>query len=273
MRVALVRPARLGGRLFFGDPILPDETRAPSPVPFRFYLSDRGLRRHTVEGLAKRGFLREMPPIDLRVYFEVGRGHGGRAAYADPTSPWFNVFLGSYEVRVPRAAGTPFAYGDADGSLCPRTILRLGLADWGWLSSYMAGCLPPFEVEAAPTAPIAEPVGATTHVWLGDARWQTATWVARGVPAPVAARWRSPFVPAWRAAFGGAFPGAGAVGPPVVDMTAFFYARAYGSRSHWHTLVSGGSVSHLVPPAEREDLLERQRGGIVRHVTRYWGRG
>jgi hypothetical protein len=273
VRVALVRPGRLGGHLVFREGILPGETRAPSPFPLRFRLRDAGLRRFSVEGLAKRTFLADAPELDLRVYFEVGRGSAdGTAPYADPTSPWFNVFLGSYEVRVARDWPRPFGFLDSAASQPNlEAIARLGMADWGWLSSYMAGCRPPAAFAGRVNV---EPLQLGVSLDIGRTRWQAATFVVRGVPAPVPAHWRSPLVPVWRAAFaGGSRWGDGAAGSlPAVDMTVFLFARAYASRAHWHTIVSGGSVSHLVAAPEREQRLEQQRAGILGHIERAWGR-
>lgn len=68
----------------------------------------------------------------------VGSGWRRRSPYADPRSPWHNVFFGDYEVRVDALDwGRPFAFSEASEQARPLgpEMLKLGQADWNDLSN------------------------------------------------------------------------------------------------------------------------------------------
>lgn len=79
----------------------------------------------------------------FNVCFSCGKGsiiQGG--TYTDPTSHWFNVFFGYYEIDVPQKAwGRPFGYQQLNGSMEVnfQDLLRIGLADWNYFSNYLYG--------------------------------------------------------------------------------------------------------------------------------------
>lgn len=64
-------------------------------------------------------------------------------AYTNPNSPWFNVFLGYYQIDVSiEEWGRPFGYRDDAGVQSEiefEDIVRLGKADWNWFSNWMYG--------------------------------------------------------------------------------------------------------------------------------------
>jgi len=67
----------------------------------------------------------------------------GLGAYGDPSSPWFNVFLGYYQIDAPKPDWTrPFAYesaAGADSKVRFDEIARLGKTDWNYISNWMYG--------------------------------------------------------------------------------------------------------------------------------------
>jgi hypothetical protein len=84
------------------------------------------------------------PPFIFNVSFACGRARPFRpGVYADPRSPWFNVFVGYYQIDVLQSVWQrPFGYRMNDaGVLAPCTddLARLGEADWNYFSNYMYG--------------------------------------------------------------------------------------------------------------------------------------
>lgn len=67
----------------------------------------------------------------------------GRAGYTDPYSPWFNLFIGYYQIDAPkRDWGRPFAYRSADGGRSEiefADLAALGKSDWNWFANWMYG--------------------------------------------------------------------------------------------------------------------------------------
>jgi hypothetical protein len=67
----------------------------------------------------------------------------GRGTYGDPHSPWFNVFLGYYQIDAAKPAWKrPFAYKSAKGADSKvdfEEIIRLGKSDWNYFSNWMYG--------------------------------------------------------------------------------------------------------------------------------------
>ena len=82
---------------------------------------------------------------DFSFNVEFARGDGD--AYTDPTSIWFNAFMGYYEIKVPKETWhRPFGYRfEAGGTrIAPDDLLRIGRADWNYFSAYLYGV--PFSV-------------------------------------------------------------------------------------------------------------------------------
>jgi hypothetical protein len=99
---------------------------------------------------AHEKFFPNDPPFNFNVNFSCANaeGLGRQSEYADPRSPWFNVFFGRYEIDAPAAS----APGDKDkwtrpfGFTAPGSnqinfddVLKIGNADWGYFSNWMYG--------------------------------------------------------------------------------------------------------------------------------------
>jgi hypothetical protein len=69
----------------------------------------------------------------------------GRGDYAKPSSIWYNVFFGYYEIDVPKQGwGRPFGYENAQTATGKRAVrhddlLRIGKADWNHFSNQLYG--------------------------------------------------------------------------------------------------------------------------------------
>ncbi|MFO0512836.1 MAG: hypothetical protein ACK51K_19480, partial [Gammaproteobacteria bacterium] len=79
----------------------------------------------------------------FNVCFSCGAPKGvlREGSYGDPTSPWFNVFFGYYQIDVVASAwGRPFGYCDASsGAVDTDDVVRIGKADWNYFSNWMYG--------------------------------------------------------------------------------------------------------------------------------------
>jgi hypothetical protein len=84
------------------------------------------------------------PPFVFNAVACVGAfEEGGPQRYANPHSPWFNVFLGYYQLDCARPAwDRPFGFASADGGdspLCVEDLARLGKSDWNFFSNWDYG--------------------------------------------------------------------------------------------------------------------------------------
>lgn len=97
------------------------------------------------------------PELRVNVAFSCGKARPlAFGKYGDPTSPWFNVFAGYYQVDVRQSFGRPFGYQkDEDHGGCfmidPHEIAILGKADWNYFSNYLYGV--PLKLLQQPSAP------------------------------------------------------------------------------------------------------------------------
>jgi hypothetical protein len=264
MRYAIPTPSSINGSHSFGRGIWPEETYRMLPFPMRFRLTSRGLRHWGAEGIAKATFLKGLSDIDLRVMFEVGRRPVGSqiSPYGDPRSRWFNVFLGAYELRVPKTAGRPIGFSST-GEIVVNDLAAVALTDWGFLSNYMVGASVPLQArETGPPLTYED-----TVVLLGKQKWHSVLATLTKVPTPrsSSAIQLNPYVFLWRHAFGGRLVSSGC--PEYVDMTFRLFARCYETSSHFHTLVSGGSASHLLGHQDRDRFLGEQIAAVQQFVA------
>jgi len=99
-----------------------------------------------VGSLVKEIFFNKYPDFIFNVCFAVGHFEPDSLSpgqYGDPRSPWFNVFVGYYELEVPKSTWKrPFGYTiDAENQPVVNfdDILRIGKADWNYFSNWMYG--------------------------------------------------------------------------------------------------------------------------------------
>lgn len=123
------------------DPRFGESGSAPSVL--EIVVDDRGHSPGGVGRLVKRHFFPDEGKLVFNVAFACGKPTLCRGRYADPTSIWFNVFFGYYQIDVPRSSWQrPFGYAppvNGRATLLARDILRIGKADWNYFSNYMYG--------------------------------------------------------------------------------------------------------------------------------------
>jgi hypothetical protein len=122
------------------------QSRLCSPEVLRFHVSEK--RR--LMGRVARIVRKEMFPSPrygdfvFNTVASVGAPDDQNlGTYTNPNSPWFNVFLGYYQIDVSiEQWGRPFGYRDDAGvesEIEFEDIVRLGKSDWNWFSNWMYG--------------------------------------------------------------------------------------------------------------------------------------
>lgn len=115
------------------------------------------------------------PPFVLNIIACCGeRNADGSGPYVDPTQPWFNVFLGAYQVDCLKGDGwtRPFGYDSANGkdsAIHSEDIERVGKSDWNWFSNFMYG------VPAQVCAQYSN-IGDATFDFLGTQQIGSSLW-------------------------------------------------------------------------------------------------
>lgn len=139
----------VGGEEEAHPPIFRDpefgQTKMSSKNVTRIFVEDRYRRLANVGQVVKRTLWDDYPDWVFNTVACVGAFDAeGRGSYSDPTSPWFNVFLGYYQIDAPKDDGwdRPFGYESADGAASQvrvDEIIRLGKSDWNYFSNWMYG--------------------------------------------------------------------------------------------------------------------------------------
>lgn len=254
--------------------------RSLLPTITRFPIDD-GPRLGTHAGsLVKQVFFPSSPAFDFNVCFAVGPGGG---AYGDPLSRWFNVFLGYYQIDCPKPAWTrPFGYRIEDG--VPRIdideIVRMGKADWNYLSNWMYGV--PIDAirphDAPDDAAIRRCLGRAV---VGDAEWDVidvdgVSVVSTYAPGGAGLETNSPLTPLWRGAFGepvGTREGFEQSFPPT-SMHGRFYSAFTEDEQAYRTVMFGGTVNKAFDGPDNDAFLAAQLDACAAVVAaRYPGLG
>ena len=145
----------VGGRTDPDPPIFDDEkfgrTRMSSKTVTRVFVDERERQLADVGRVVKDALWPDHEPWVFNTVACVGDfDDRGRGTYSDPTSPWFNVFLGYYQIDAPKPAWKrPFGYESAKGIDSKAQfddLVRLAKSDWNYLSNWMYGV--PSEVAA-----------------------------------------------------------------------------------------------------------------------------
>ena len=149
----------------------------------RIHIADEARVLTDVGQLAKAELFPDYRPFTFNVVACCGKPTGpadGPGVYADPTSVWFNVFFGIYQLDCAKADGwdRPFGYqSDAGVASLPHEedLVRLGKADWNWFSNYLYG-VPKAVCQQYST--IGKDEGAVTRLptaTIGTSAWHEST--------------------------------------------------------------------------------------------------
>src|SRR4051812_44407000 len=94
--------------------------------------------------IVHRALLPDAPDFSVHIKFACAKPDLlGRSDFANPSSIWYNVFVGYYQVEVDQEEwGRPFGYdldADGNGTLRLEEVARLAQADWNYLSNQLYG--------------------------------------------------------------------------------------------------------------------------------------
>ncbi len=139
----------IGGQTAVHPPVVDDPDYGDSQnctgTILRIHVDDEPRKLCAVGHRVKaRMFPPPYPPFVFNAVACVGSfERGGPQRYANPHSPWFNVFLGYYQLDCARPAwDRPFGFTAADGaasSLHIEDLARLGKSDWNFFSNWDYG--------------------------------------------------------------------------------------------------------------------------------------
>ncbi len=139
---------QIGGSTVVHEPVVDDpafgRSQLCSPTILRIHVADVGRWIADVGQIAKQTLFPHVPRFTFNTVACVGDvPDGAPGLYTDPTSVWFNVFFGYYQIDCEKALwDRPFAYRIPPGAPPEphvEDIVRLGKADWNWFSNWMYG--------------------------------------------------------------------------------------------------------------------------------------
>ncbi len=126
------------------DPVYGDSQNCTGTI-LRIHVDEERRRLCEVGNKVKsRMFPAPYPPFVFNAVACVGAfERGGPQRYANPHSPWFNVFLGYYQLDCATPSwDRPFGFVAPDGgdsSPCIEDLARLGKSDWNFFSNWDYG--------------------------------------------------------------------------------------------------------------------------------------
>lgn len=280
-------PGSVGGSVWANAPVVNDpqlgRSRSVVPIINRIHVDDRRKLGARMGAFAKETFFPHYPAFVFNVCFAVGdfRLFGRPGLYGDPHSHWFNVFIGYYQLDVPKATWTrPFGYESASLSapVVFEDILRIGKADWNYFSNHMYGvpkdCIEPYD-----HVNLATPCRNLGRMAIGQRLWdlieieEIEVVSAYESDAPGARRLvnNSKLTPIARRTFGLPCPRPDF---PQSFISTKLLARLYMSFSEgedsYHTVLFGGTVNKSFPASLNERFLELQMQACRETIERHY---
>lgn len=254
------------------------ESRMSSKNVTRFFVEERERALANVGKVVKKALWDDYPDWVFNTVACVGSfDAAGRGSYSDPTSVWFNVFVGYYQIDAPKPDWErPFAYESAGGpgaEIRFEDIVRLGKSDWGYFSNWMYG-VPEQIVERHDAIDMSrlETSQADAGV-IGSSVWHRARIGGVDFVSAYEADHRgaerlvknSPLSPLWREAFGPPNP------QPQFEQSfigttfdADLYIAYWEDDDAFHTVMFGGTAASDSPPAFLDGQLEAAKRVIER---------
>jgi hypothetical protein len=242
---------------------------------------------------ADRALFPDLGKLLFNVCFSCGKAPlFGPGVYGDPTSHWFNVFFGYYEIDVPKSQWSrPFGYARAgkDAPVLFEDILRIGKADWNYFSNWVYG-VPDAAIEPCNNLndPLVETRRRGRHA-VGEGEFdlieldnvEVVSSYTSGKPGDGVLVDKDPlFSPLWRMNFGQPCP------RPERPERSFFSTRmkarilmAYREVDHdedlgeaaYQTFLFGGTIWRDFPDAQKnERFLQAQMHAVEAVIRRHY---
>lgn len=180
--------------------------------------------------------------------------------YGDPTSIWFNVFFGYYQIDAPKPAwNRPFGYESAAGvraKVAFEDVVRLGKSDWNYFSNWMYGvprdAITPYDgidIKAVLTA--AKPIKIGTKVWheVRIGKVEVVSAFQSSAPGAAQLTFNCALTPLWQLSFGLPSPcpvPAQSFVPTVLESS--FFMSYFEDDETYHTVMFGGTNRYQGDP-------------------------
>jgi hypothetical protein len=276
----------VGGQLEAHPPIVDDPTygQSRSIVPTITRIPVDTVQRvgTPVGAMVKRSLFQDLPDFLFNVCFSVGPFKPlFPGAYGDPTSIWFNVFTGYYELDCPKPAWTrPIGYNlsTTGPTLNFDDLQRIAKADWNLFSNWMYG---------VPTGDVTpylklDPGTVCRHlgrVEVGNRAWDLAdidgfsAVSAYQSDAEGAGKLtdNTPLTPLWRVTYGEPNPKPGHdVSFVPTSMRAQLYMAFTEDETMYRTYIFGGTVNKAFGERDNAELLTRQLAACAQVITEHY---
>jgi hypothetical protein len=149
METYIPNTGRMGDSIEMGKPAVIDSqefgqsSATPAILQIPVSAEEKGLVAAGKKAHDK--FFGGYPDFDFNVNFSCAKADllTGKSAYADPRSPWWNVFFGRYQIDAPigkDAWKRPLGFTDHSmKTVSFDDITRIGNSDWGYFSNWMYG--------------------------------------------------------------------------------------------------------------------------------------
>ena len=250
------------------------------PTITRIPVDDQPRIGTPVGGMVKAALFAAVPDFVFNVCFAVGPFRLFRpGAYGDPTSPWFNVFAGYYQIDCPKPSWTrPFGYAAASpgAAIAFDDILRIGKADWNYFSNWMYG------VPLASVTPYDAPdpgvvCTAQGRVPIGRSLWDLIDVDGFGAVSAYQAQGSTALedntvlTPLWRATYGEAesVPGFD-TSFPGTRMHARLYMAWSEDAGAFHTYLFGGTVNKAFDDRGNPQFLDEQMAACAKVIAEHY---
>jgi hypothetical protein len=235
-----------------------------------------------VGAMVKRALFPDDPDFLFNVCFAVGPFKPFfPGTYGDPTSVWFNVFAGYYEIDCPKPAwGRPFGYKltTTGAEIHFHDLVRIAKADWNLFSNWMYG-VPEGVVEL-----YLPPDRDTRCQHFGRRQVGSKEWDLVDVDgfsvvsayqsdAPGAAQLveNTPLTPLWRLTYGEPHPRPGHDESfPGTNMRARLLMAFAEDAETYRTYLFGGTINKAFGEAESSRLLDRQMAAVQAVITEHY---
>lgn len=237
-----------------------------------------------VGAMVKRALFADYPDFLFNVCFSVGPFRPFfPGAYGDPTSIWFNVFAGYYELDCPKPAWTrPIGYNlSTDGpSVNFDDLTRIAKADWNLFSNWMYG-VPTDVVDL-----YVKPDAGTVCRHLGRRKVAESAWDlvdidgftavsayqsnAEGAAQLVE---NTPLTPLWRVTYGEPNPQPGYDESFLgTTMRAQILMAFSEDETTFRTYIFGGTVNKAFGEQPNAELMEHQMAAVQEVITEHYPR-
>jgi hypothetical protein len=235
-----------------------------TPNILRIHVTDDARMINNIGQMVKQRLFRSQPDFVFNTVASVGgTDEPYTRHYTDPESPWFNLFLGYYQIDAPESTGwtRPFGYKDDNDAVSQvdfDELALLGKADWNWFSNWNYG-IPLDAIEAADALDRRSPfkgvpmkpkkIGNTWWHHIAIRGFVVASTYESDHPGAAQLRRNSVLSGLWRRYFGPPCPRPGHDTSFIATkLDAELFMAYHEADDTFHTSMFGGTIAEGEPP-------------------------